>query len=136
MFGRTRLTCIVGEPVVCVHNRVAKVFEDSSVKIVRSRTRRENDLPARRAAKLGRKRRRFDAEFLQGIDGNQTARSSKGTESLRPSGSRLSHYGGRRHAEIGGDTVHSEKIGIGSLSGDAELTRRKLIGRSDYNAWR
>ena len=82
-FRCARLTRLVSEPIVGVQHVVTEVLVDSTVQVVGSRARRQQDLSSWRTAKLRRKGRGFDAELPQSLHRHQAARSPECTEGLR-----------------------------------------------------
>src|SRR5258708_6451731 len=134
-FRWARHTCLIRKPVVRVQDIVAKVLVASTMEILRTRACCQDDLPTRRAAKFGRKRRRFNTKFLQSLYRNQTTCASDGAESLRSTGPGFSYVGGGRDdSKICRHAVDSEIVRISSLPRDTKLPRRKTVAGSNDNS--
>ncbi len=89
MFRGPRFATGIGEPIVRVHRGVAKVVEDTTVEIVRARTRAEDDLASGRAAELRGEGRSLNPKLLQRVHRHQAAGPPESAERLRTAGPRL-----------------------------------------------
>src|SRR5262249_15236189 len=73
-------TIVVHKPVSGVQHGIPEVLEQCAVKIIRSRSRRNRDLPTRGTSELRSKRRCLHSELLHGINRYQAVGSTRSAQ--------------------------------------------------------
>src|SRR5271156_4034678 len=129
--GRFGRALPVGKPIVGVEEVVAKIFKWGSGISIGSRARNKADLSAGHVAKLRRKSRCLNLEFLQRIGRDQIAEGAHQVISdgacLRDRNQRAAKAIGKNpRSEVRAHAIDSVVIGDAALAIDAELAR---IGR-------